>query len=490
MTSEHISLTKSGTHWAPAVGFVFLAPLMFVGIFEPSFFLISLSAVIMGIVTVPFLRTRQIDWFSPWNWMFYGVFIGVFVRAIYITFDIPDSDRINDIFLLGRSKDFLLVPMLMLLIGMGMMTFGYLAGPGVSRKISYKIFQSDNWAEKRFWVVVIVLQLLSFIGLYLYIKNTTGQISMDNISRYRGLSTDLGEYKVYGYLRWLVNLSDIAYCLLLVKMVSERRVYFKKITAFLAFVISSTTSLFFYFFVQTRGGFAVWLLNIVVIIYYLRNKKFPLFKFAILFLFVLISVRYMTGLRAGNRFDQFSMSDFNVIHLFEPVILGLNGIDVSKTAHIMAAIPEYLDYQYGATLFRIVYLWIPRQLWPAKPVNVDTTVGMAVFGAETYGTGAVPPGLIAEMYWNFWIPGIIVGCFAAGYLLKIIYTQFKRYDTNRNVVILYATCFMSIGGGLLGSGFSSELLGFLMTFLPVVIVLNIITKRNKYMPDKFMAPVG
>jgi predicted permease len=93
------------------------------------------------------------------------------------------------------------------------------------------------------------------------------------------------------------------------------------------------------------------------------------------------------------------------------------------------------------------------------------------------------------MYWNFWIPGIIVGCFAAGYLLKIIYTQFKRYNNNRNVVILYATCFMNIGFGLLGSGFSSELLGFLMTLLPTFIVLNIITKR-KYMLDKFMVSVG
>ncbi|MBU1858241.1 MAG: hypothetical protein KKC28_14785, partial [Verrucomicrobia bacterium] len=241
MTSEHIPLPKSGAHWAPALGFVFLLPIMFVGIFEPSFFLVSLSAVILGIVTVPFLRIRQIDWFSPWNWVFYGVFIGVFVRAIYITFDIPDSDKINAIFLLGRSKEFLLVPMLMVLIGMGMLTFGYLVGPGISRKMSYKIFQSDDWSEKRFWVVIIILQILSFIGFYLYIKyNAGGQISMDNISAFRGLSTDLSEYKVYGYLRWLANLSDIVSCLLVVKIVSEWRDYFKKIIAFLAFVISST----------------------------------------------------------------------------------------------------------------------------------------------------------------------------------------------------------------------------------------------------------
>jgi hypothetical protein len=43
-----------------------------------------------------------------------------------------------------------------------------------------------------------------------------------------------------------------------------------------------------------------------------------------------------------------------------------------------------------------------------------------------------------------------------------------------------------MGGGFMGSGFSSELMGFLMTFLPSIIVLHIITKRGKYIPDKVL----
>jgi oligosaccharide repeat unit polymerase len=484
MTSNRTVVTGSGAHWAPTVGFVFLVPIMLAGMFEPSFFLVSLSAVTVGIVAVPLCRTRQIDWFSPWNMMFYGVSITVFLRAIYITFDIPDSDTIDQVFLGGRPKEFLLVPMLILLIGMSMTTLGYLAGPDVPRRISYKIFQSDDWAETRFWVVVITLQLFSIFGVLLFIKYSAGQISMDNISAHRGLSEDLPDYRSYGYLRWLVSLSDIASCLLVVKIVSERRVYFKQLIAFVAFLIASTTSLLFSFIVQVRSGLAAWFINVVVILYYLRNKKLPLFRLAILFMFILIPIRYMTGLRPGSSFGEVSPSNLVTIRSFEPMILATNGIDVSKTAHIMAAIPESLDYQYGATLLRIVYLWIPRQIWPAKPVNVDTTVGMAVFGATSYGAGAVPPGLIAEMYWNFWIPGIIVGCSAAGYLVRIIYTQFRRYDTNRNVIILYATCFMNIGGAMLGSSFSGALLGFLSTFLPTCVVLHIITRRARSMPDK------
>jgi hypothetical protein len=460
---------------------------MLAGIFEPSFFLVSLSAVTVGIVAVPLCRTRQIDWFSPWNMMFYGVFMTVFLRAIYITFDIPDSDRINQLFLLGRPKEFLLVPMLMVLIGMSMMTLGYLAGPGAARKISYKIFRSDNWGETRFWVTVLTLQLLAVLGFLLFIKYNAGQISMHNISAHRGLSQDLSEYRAYGYLRWLVSLSDIASGLLVVKMLSKRRVCFEQLVAFVAFFIVSMTSLLFAFIGQVRAGLAAWFLNVVVITYYMRNRKVPLFRFAILFMVILIPIRYMTGVREGSSFDQVSQSNLAnlvTIRSFEPMILATNGIDVSKTAHIMAAIPESLAYQYGATLISILYLWIPRQLWPAKPVNIDTTVGMAVFGATTYGAGAVPPGLIAEMYWNFWIPGIIVGCFVAGYLVRIICTQFGRYDTNRNVIILYASCFINMGGGLLGSSFSGELQGFLWTLLPTFVVLHVITKRARYMPNK------
>jgi oligosaccharide repeat unit polymerase len=157
--------------------------------------------------------------------------------------------------------------------------------------------------------------------------------------------------------------------------------------------------------------------------------------------------------------------------------MNTNGIDVSKTAHIMSAVGRQLDFEWGWTLLNFFFIWIPRQVWPNKPVNIDTMIGMQVFGAETYGAGAVPPGLIAEMYWNFWIPGVIVGCFLLGYFLRVVFTQFSAYSDNRNVVLWYVLAFMPLGAAFMGSGFSSALVSFMMTSIPLVIALYYITTR-------------
>jgi len=450
---------------------------MALGIIMPSFQLVSLAACILAIMVLPFFRSLRIDWFSPWNMVCYAAIINIFLRSVYITFDIPNESTIQQVFLLGKTKEFLLWPMVVVLLGISCMTFGYLVRPGVSRKLSFRIFQSDCWSEHRFWFLTILLLLLSWIGFYLLITNTVGQLSIENLSAHRGIfSTELTEYRSYSYLRWMVNLSDMVYCLILAKMVSIRRIRFRELIVFL---LSSGTSLSYYFFVQTRSGLALFFLTVIAIVYYMRGRKFPLFRAIVLAIAILFFLRFMTGLRPGSGFEPMDWTDFNLTRVFEPVVLNLNGIDVSKTAHIMEAIPTVLDYQYGKTLVTILFAWIPRELWPSKPIApMDAIIAMTIFGAEFYGGGGMPPGLIAEMYLNFWFIGIIIGCFAVGYLLKIIHMQFKAYSCNRNIVLLYVTSFMPLGGAFMGSGFTSSLISFLTCFLPLYIVLNIITKRS------------
>ncbi len=172
--------------------------------------------------------------------------------------------------------------------------------------------------------------------------------------------------------------------------------------------------------------------------------------------------------------------NISITKALEPAILTTNMIDVSKTAHIINAIPEKIDYQYGASLTTILIAWIPRELWPDKPVtNVDNTIGMKVFGASTFGSGGVPPGLIAELYWNFWIPGVLIGCFLIGFLLKVINQTIVCNIANQNVVIIYVVNFMFIGLSFVGSSFSSVLIGVLQTLIPSFIILSFITIKKQ-----------
>ncbi len=465
-------------------GLLILVPLALLGIFVPYFRLISLAAVALGIMTVPLFKNRnrgQTDWFSPWNWLFYFAFFGVFLRSIYITFDIPNEFAIRSTFLGRESKDFLIWPMVIVLVGLSCTTLGYLAGPKTPRKMRLRIFQSGHWNENRLWITFSVLLGLSWIGFYFFITNIIGSIDLENLSATRGLTNDLSEYASYGYFRWMINLSDIACFLVAAKMSTTRRI---RLPDAVVFLLSLGTSVCYYFYVQARGGIIVVAINILAVSYYLYGgkrldvRKLSIKKAVISVPLAMFVIRWMTILRPGAGFAQYDWLDLNPAQAFEPLIINTNGIDVSKTAHIMGALGRQLDFEWGWTLLNAFTMWIPRQWWPEKPINVDTMIGMTVFGGQTYGAGAVPPGLIAEMYWNFWIPGIIIGCFLVGYFLRIVFTQFSAYSNNRNVVLLYVLVFMPLGGAFMGSGFSSALISFLMSSLPLIVVLSFVNKRS------------
>jgi oligosaccharide repeat unit polymerase len=432
----------------------------------------ALSASILGIVIVPLWKIRKIDVFSVWTFIVYGVFLEIFLRSLYITFDIPNKETIQQVFLRGETKEFLLTPYLLVFFGTLALTLGFMIKSKRTSNYTFKIFKRDEWHIKRFKFIVIALLILSWIGIYLIFHNTV-TLAAGLISKHVGVSENLQDYKSYTYSRLLVSFSCLAAFICFVKMRTSVHI---KMFDFIMCIVSLGTYALYSFVTQSRCGFAVILLSMAAIYYYTSNRRVPFLRILFGLFIALFIVRHMTYLRAGKSFDEVGLQGFNVSRLVEPVVLNLNGFDISKTGHIINGIPHRLDYQYGETLTRIIFLWIPRRLWPAKPVGVDTTIGWKIFGQDVYGAGAVPPGFIAEMYLNFWVPGVIIGCFILGLVLRGIEESFKN-KKNRNCILLYVTGFMTLGSSFMGSGFCNTVVGFLMNFIPMFIILHMITKK-------------
>ena len=450
-----------------------LMMVMAIGIIAPSLLFIALAGLVIFTLMIPLIRTGEIDWFAPWSFVLYSGFIGIFLRSIYITFDIPSSSTINTVFLLGQPKEFLVWPMILVALGIGCLTFGYLAGPAVPRKLKFAIFESDRWSERRFWIIVTVLLILAWVGFYYFIQNSVEELSLDKLSGKRGVAADLSEYRSYGYLRWMASFSDLVFCLFVVKILSTRKIRILEISVAL---FALATSLLYDVFSSSRGGVAVLFLNVLAMAYYLRGRKVNIVRLIVALLIVLFAIKVLTIWRTSGQLDEGLRQASTVTEVFDPVVLSVTLIDVSKTAHIVSAVPQSLDYQWGWTFSTIALAWIPRDWWPEKPVtNADTLVGQAVFGSTAYGAGAVPPGLIAEAYLNFSVPGVIICCFLCGFLLKTIYTHFREYSNNRNIVLLYVTSFMTLGMWFLGSSVTSVLIGCLSGFLPLLVLLTVIT---------------
>ena len=141
-------------------------------------------------------------------------------------------------------------------------------------------------------------------------------------------------------------------------------------------------------------------------------------------------------------------------------------LDIFKTAHIIKAIPEKLDYEYGSTMTAWVAAPIPRSTWSEKPIIANgAIIGVEVFGNRISG---VPPGLFGEFYWNFGIIGIVLGGFLFGRMLKWFYVSF-RSKSNPNCVLIYSTSVMFFAFYIVNVNVNQFIVRSVTTLIPVII---------------------
>lgn len=441
-------------------------------LFKLNMILIVLPLIITVIYLTPIFLTKKVDFFSIWSFLLYSVFLGVLLRSAYIYIDYPSYNRIDQVFLNGEKKYFLLPAMLLILLGSLCMTTGYLLTKA-KVKLNYKIVNNDYWDKNKFFKLTISFTIISLSSLLVLINLQGGLFSLESISAYRGLSNDLSETRSMGYLRLLISLSAINIYLL-----STWLKFYKKgkFLAKILWLTSFSIFVFFNLYVSQRGAIFFLFVQLIALSYYFNELKVPKIKLIFGLVSALLIFQIMSSIRDFTWKNEKDI-EFSILKSIEPAVLTTNLIDISKTAHIIDAIPKKIDYQYGYTFTTILFAWIPRQLWKNKPVsNVDNTIGMKVFESKTFGSGGVPPGIFAELYWNFWIPGVLIGCFLVGGLLKIIQLTFS--SSNKNMIIIYVTVFMLWGVALTGSSFTSVLVAALMSLIPLLLALNFITKKR------------
>ncbi|WP_404420333.1 O-antigen polymerase [Nibricoccus sp. IMCC34717] len=111
----------------------------------------------------------------------------------------------------------------------------------------------------------------------------------------------------------------------------------------------------------------------------------------------------------------------------------------SSSLPIFHFVPSQSPLLWGETYLTILFRPIPRAIWPTKPFGTDFRAGYTFFGAAW----GIPPGPVAEAYWNFHIPGVI-----GVYLLMGVFYQWlaKIYLANhRNgliAVFYFSTLYM------------------------------------------------
>jgi oligosaccharide repeat unit polymerase len=434
------------------------------------------AACAVSIVIAPQLFRKGYDLFEPLSFIVFTTLMGTFLRTLYIIFVEDENTRVY--LMLGRPPEFLLPAMLLILFAMTFFTVGYSFPIRAIPLERFNLLSAERWNWRRLVLILLLLSGVAVVAMALYSQRLGLSItSLSDISAKRRLVVEGAdfEFAALGYYLWGADLITYAFFLLFAVFATSKRPFFSALGFFS--VLLGVLAVIFPIITSSRTEVLLPIIYALMMWHYLRQRIPPWVLVAMIGL-VLSFLILLGSLRAINQGNSSSISDYLGL---EALLGSRHWLDITKTAHIVDAIPEMLDFEYGKTLFSWVIAPVPRTVWPEKPViRSGQTIGQTVYAGQFVKTG-VPPGFIAELYWNFGFLGVAMGMFYLGLGLKALYMSFRDYlSKSRNALLIYMGIMLPFALALLGGDLSGTMIKVILSTVTLVIVLAFISRGKRY----------
>lgn len=223
------------------------------------------------------------------------------------------------------------------------------------------------------------------------------------------------------------------------------RINRKKVTK-IKFVISFVFAILFLLYNQGRAPIILF-----VIPFIFSNKKISkkaIFKLLILFIFGLISLKYLDAIFKYLSYGNFVLDDGgNYIEKF----LGEFSYPFTNFS-IRSDLIEYSGYRYFYDYIVWPFTMIPSSLLKLIGLNKELIISISSVNTNIYGslvgispTGGIPVDFLTFNYYQFGYISLFLSCFVVGVLLKKFDNIFRYFSDNLPIrIILYRISFSII----------------------------------------------
>ena len=443
--------------------------------------LVVAASIVPSALLIAFnLLARQREIFTPINFVLVSIFFGVTVQSVYLCLLDDRSHR----FAVGiaTDADSLMVAIAAISLGMLALVCGYAfarSRPG-PRPPS---LGPDGWARGRLLSVCTVLMGISLVSLayYAVFFDVLDQIAEQFSVKRRVVDEDTGVSRTLGYVRFGVNLSQLAFFLLATYYFSfPKRA--RPLTLRPLLWAAGLAGLVMPFVASSRLGLLSFVLGGCIIHHYASGgwkiRRAGTVLVAAVAVILLMGVLRYTQTR-GLSYDEYR-SGVSVVEMAEPLLGSSNFMGVGKTAAIIEAVPDRLDYLYGTSYLTWIVAPIPRAIWPDKPIiRIGRVLGYAIFG--TADTTGIPPGAVGELYLNFGWLGIPLGMLAFGlflgwYARKLTIGSYS----NINLRVIYAATLVFVAYTGISSDFNGTVSAVLQRLVPLLGLLWFVNKGSVF----------
>lgn len=307
----------------------------------------------------------------------------------------------------------------------------------------------------------------------------------------------LGIYWHAAVLRHQTNLSYIVYLLtelgllgtvvaaiLQYEMKSKKWYNIRWLLVIVMFLLSALSG---------KGGTSAFLLILQIYIEFLYRRSFSIKK---IFFILLIFLSFVPAVMYYRALDPFRIADqswlgrtklfvnYGVGSIlkkektweYSPIdLFALRAFEGGTAGRIIAMTPSSIRFAYLDDLEGLLFIWIPRSIFPSKPRLDDGAFISAEYGVGAIGGGTAPPMLIGDLYRRGGYVGILLGMAIMGLIVAKI-TKFLDWPPKGYVKIM-------IGGYICIEAirwYSSTVLGlgpFFLRDLPVVYLLIFTLKK-------------
>lgn len=130
--------------------------------------------------------------------------------------------------------------------------------------------------------------------------------------------------------------------------------------------------------------------------------------------------------RLGATFDVISRWDSEAYQLWSITTVKRRMAMINSVALVIRDVPRWVPYAEGGTLFGpMLANVVPRILWPDKPLNTEGRDFGRKFRVTNYYTREtfIAPTIPGELFWNFDLPGIVIGMALLGVAMGWVYRR-------------------------------------------------------------------
>ena len=438
--------------------------------------LFALAIISYAVLCVPLIGKRSYSVVEPYSIVFTILYLGVPLKLSWLLL-CRDTPRLSSV-LLGLQVEDFIAPSLLTIVALCSLCAGYMAGAPRRRELVKPLLSSRRWNTKMLVAVSAFAVSISIVVFMLYAQRIglgSGPISA---KRFEHVADGPMQRGSLSYYRWAASFTQIVSYVLFAWAITTKLSRGHKVVTGIAISIPIFLSLVTPFINSSRFPIVFFMLECMVILYCLKDnvfsKRWLTFQLTgvavVVLLFSLILALRRDSNNAGT-----GVGTITAFDIVEHVIGDPYLADVTKTAHIIRAVPDRVPYQLGSSYAALFVAPIPRDLWPAKPsIGAGPFVGTHIYGYKHTG---VPPGLIGEAYLNFGLIGMMFVPFVYGWMVRWSYEILVPSLRLQAGAIAYAICFRFYVAAL-GMDFAVGLIQCMSEMLPALAIIFIVQFRH------------